>query len=1171
MGQISSGVGLVSGFPIASTVQKLIALDSAPVNNLTNQNTTLSNQSTAITELEAQLLGIQSATQSLSSSSAFSATTVNSSNSSALSATPSGSGTVAPGNYEFTPLQLAQSQQLQSSSFASQTTPIGAGTLSFQYGGFVNQAVSLSSLNGGQGVPQGSIQITDHAGNTATINLSSAQTIQDVVNDIDNNGTARVQASTDDGHLVLTDTTGLSTGTLQVQDVDGGTTAEALGLGGINTTSSTAVGQNVLTVGANTPLSELNNGLGVRTNNVLPDLNITLHDGTQVSLDLDQLPVLGTTIQGTTNDSNANSQLTFSAVQAGSAYAGTTVSFVENPSIQAGGETVAYNASTKSLVFQVASNSTANDLVTALNNNSTVSALFTAKPAAGGNGTGTVSASDVALLTGPDSSATTPGTLSSNAAIKFTAAQGGSNYDGVQVQFVNNPSITAGNETVAYNAQAKTLTFQIAAGQTTANDVVAALKNNPTASQVFSASLATGSNGTGLVSTSDNVVTTGGAIVQPEPAGAVSTLGDVVDAINAAAPGKIQASINASGTGLTVTDLTSGSGTFSIGNATGSSAAQDLGLNVAASGNTINGAPLLGGLNTVLLRNLNGGSGVGPLGVLDLQDRSGNTTSVDLSGAQTLDDVVQDINSASKAAGVGITASINQARNGIQLTDTTGSTSGNLVVSDGDSTDTAEALGIATNSATSSVNSGSLHLAFVNQNTQLSSLNGGQGVAQGTFQITATNGQQATVNVGSSTQTVGELITAINASGIGVKAQIDPNGDGIELEDTAHGSGTLSVTEGDSTTASDLHLLGAATTQTIGGKSTQVVTGSNVFSVNISSTDTLQSLVTKINALNSGITASVFDNGSSSTPYQLSLFNQGSGAASTIAVDTSQASFSVRQTTQAQDALLQFGAPGQGGSVATSSTNSFNNVVPNLKITVGGVSTTPVSLSVASDSSQLVSAVQNFVSAYNTVESSISTDTTYNATTNTAAVLQGSGNLLEVQNQLSALITGQVSAGGQYTSLASLGITINQDGTLSLNTNTLETAFSQDPTDVQNFFSTASTGFAAQFNTLINQLAGPTNSLLTNQLTSINTQESNNTTIINQLNAQLALESQRLTAEFDQSELTISSLQQNQSALSSIQPFYDLTSSGSTAVGGSSSTSSTNVGNTSNNLSSGLG
>ncbi len=397
--------------------------------------------------------------------------------------------------------------------------------------------------------------------------------------------------------------------------------------------------------------------------------------------------------------------------------------------------------------------------------------------------------------------------MSSNARLTFTAKQSGSSYDNVKVQFVNNSSITAGNETVAYDATNKTLTFQIAAGQTTANDIATALKNNPTASQVFGATLSSGSNGTGLISTSDGVVTTGGAIVEPEPAGAVSTLNDVINAINGAAPGKIQAAISADGTGLTVTDLTSGSGTFSITDAANSHAADDLGLNVAASGNTITGNPLTGGLNSVLLRNLNGGAGLGTLGQLNLQDRSGKSTSVNLASAQTLGDVIQDINTATAGADVGITASVNQARNGIILTDTTGSTNDNLVVSDGDSTKTAEALGIATNSATSSVNSGSLHLQFVNQNTLLSSLNGGQGVPQGTLQITGTSGQKGTLNVTNSIKTVGDLITAINALGVGVTAQIDTNGDGISLVDTSHGSGTLSVTAGSSTTAASLHLL----------------------------------------------------------------------------------------------------------------------------------------------------------------------------------------------------------------------------------------------------------------------------------------------------------------------------------------------------------------------------
>ena len=608
-----------------------------------------------------------------------------------------------------------------------------SGSLSFQYAGFVNPTVNLSQLNGGQGVPQGSIQITDRSGATAVVNLSSAQTIDDVVNAINETSGIRVTASTVGGHIQLTDNTGSTVSNLQVQEVNGGTTAAALGLAGINTASNVAEGQNILTISGSTGLSELNGGLGVRTNNVLPDLNITLHDGTNVSLDLDQLPILGTPVTGTTNDSNVNARLTFSATQNGSAYVGTTVSFVNDPAVQEGNETVSYDATSKALVFHIsAGHTTANDIVNALAKNSSVSALFTATPSTAGNGTGLVSASDVALLTGPDASATTPGTLGSGSQVVFTAKQSGSTFDNVQIQFVNNPSITAGQETVAFDSQANTLTFQISAGQTTANDIVAALNNNPTASQVFTAALPQGSSGSGLISTSDSVVTTGGAIVEPQPSGAISTIQDVLNAINAAAPGKISASINSQGTGITLQDLTTGSGTFSVADATGSHAADDLGLTATTSGNTINGNPLVGGLDSVLLRTLNGGAGVGTLGTINIQDRTGKSTTVDLSSAQTLSDVIQDINSAATAAGVGITASVNSGRTGLLLTDTTGSTGGNLVVSDADSNKTAESLGIAANVASSTFNSGSLHAQFVSQNTLLSSLNGGSGVGSGT-------------------------------------------------------------------------------------------------------------------------------------------------------------------------------------------------------------------------------------------------------------------------------------------------------------------------------------------------------------------------------------------------------------------------------------------------------
>ena len=89
----------------------------------------------------------------------------------------------------------------------------------------------MRNINGGQGFTPGEIRITDRSGASAVINLSQAQNIDDVVQAINSAGTIGVTASTDDGHIVLTDNTGGTTPSdSQVQEVNGGTTAASLGL-----------------------------------------------------------------------------------------------------------------------------------------------------------------------------------------------------------------------------------------------------------------------------------------------------------------------------------------------------------------------------------------------------------------------------------------------------------------------------------------------------------------------------------------------------------------------------------------------------------------------------------------------------------------------------------------------------------------------------------------------------------------------------------------------------------------------------------------------------------------------------------------------------------------------------------------------------------------------------
>ena len=68
-------------------------------------------------------------------------------------------------------------------------------------------------------------------------------------------------------------------------------------------------------------------------------------------------------------------------------------------------------------------------------------------------------------------------------------------------------------------------------------------------------------------------------------------------------------------------------------------------------------------------------------------------------------------------------------------------------------------------------------------------------------------------------------------------------------------------------------------------------------------------------------------------------------------------------------------------------------------------------------------------------------------------------------------MSGSISGLGSVSSLADLGVTVNSDGSLALDTTTLQSAYAADPDAVQAFFSTKTTGFAAQLDQTIQNLA----------------------------------------------------------------------------------------------------
>ena len=125
MGRISSTIGLSTGIPIVDTVDKLIAFEARPRDLLLERNATLNARQVAFSELTARLLTFQFHIKRLASVEVFEKKLATSSDSGLLSARLTDAA--IPGSYKYTPIQLAQTQQLISSTFVADDAPLDVG------------------------------------------------------------------------------------------------------------------------------------------------------------------------------------------------------------------------------------------------------------------------------------------------------------------------------------------------------------------------------------------------------------------------------------------------------------------------------------------------------------------------------------------------------------------------------------------------------------------------------------------------------------------------------------------------------------------------------------------------------------------------------------------------------------------------------------------------------------------------------------------------------------------------------------------------------------------------------------------------------------------------------------------------------------------------------------
>lgn len=226
-----------------------------------------------------------------------------------------------------------------------------------------------------------------------------------------------------------------------------------------------------------------------------------------------------------------------------------------------------------------------------------------------------------------------------------------------------------------------------------------------------------------------------------------------------------------------------------------------------------------------------------------------------------------------------------------------------------------------------------------------------------------------------------------------------------------------------------------------------------------SSNNSLQGIADAINAANIGVSASIVNDGSS-TPYKLELTSS-TGANHSMEITVSGdatlqsllsyspgGSQSMTQTVAGQDAALTV----NGLSIA-SPTNTVTSAISG--VTLNLLKTGTSTLSITNNASSVATAVQSFVTAYNTLHGALSPLTAYDSTTQQGGPLLGDYTAMSVQTQLSGVLVSAVpglSGNSGITTLGQLGISLNKDGTLSLDNTKLQSAISSNLSDIAGMF-----------------------------------------------------------------------------------------------------------------------
>jgi flagellar hook-associated protein 2 len=270
--------------------------------------------------------------------------------------------------------------------------------------------------------------------------------------------------------------------------------------------------------------------------------------------------------------------------------------------------------------------------------------------------------------------------------------------------------------------------------------------------------------------------------------------------------------------------------------------------------------------------------------------------------------------------------------------------------------------------------------------------------------------------------------------------------------------------------ASETSVSGYATSQStqVSASGTVLLTvGTSDYTLNLSpGSNNLAGLRDAINSLGVGVTASIITTGTGANPNYLSISANTPGATTLKLIEDPNGTPLDLITNSNQGSNTEFKL---NGLTVIRKSNQVNDVVPGLSFNLLAESNTPVTLTLSTQKSQLINSLNDFVSAFNTLTNSVSSQIGP-----AAGLLSGDFLVREVQ-KAQREVSGYVSDAGL--ALSDLGITFDATGKASFDNAKVQAFTDQQLQDAFSFLGTDTTGFG-KLATRFSEISDPVSGLI---------------------------------------------------------------------------------------------